>query len=227
MPDEHRGPAEGMSVDTTTPSVEPSAPADAAPSAVFNPGETPPEPPGAGLTVTDVRRLWPEILEEVKGKRRFTWILLSQNARIAELRNNTLLLAMANAGARDSFGRGGSEDVLREAIVVVLGADFTIETMVDPAAGSAAPPRTPSAAEPPPPIPSSPPSPGESRGRDQARQGIRPTRADRSPTESGPDERDAVASRDDTDLDEGADSHRELLTRHLGAEIIAEEDPDT
>ena len=49
-----------------------------------------------GLSVTDVRRLWPDVLEEVKGKRRFTWILLSQNARVAELRNGTLLLAMSN-----------------------------------------------------------------------------------------------------------------------------------
>jgi DNA polymerase-3 subunit gamma/tau len=188
--------------------------------------------------VTDVRRLWPEILEEVKGKRRFTWILLSQNAQVAELRNSTLLLAMSNAGARDSFGRGGSEDVLREAIVVVLGADFTIETMVDPGGGSGgsggvppgsdtapssastAPQRTP------PPETASPPSPGEPRVRDQARQGIRPTRADRGPTETGPDERDAVASRDDTDLDEAAASPGELLTRHLGAEIIAEDEPD-
>ena len=111
--------------------------------------------------------------------------------------------------------------------MVVLGADFTIETMVDPGSGSAAPPRTPPAAEPPPPSPASPSSPGEPRARDQARQGIRPTRAGRGPAETGPDERDAVASRDDTDLDEGADSHRDLLTRHLGAEIIAEEEPDT
>ena len=66
-----------------------------------------------GLSVTDVRRLWPDVLEEVKGKRRFTWILLSQNARVAELRNGTLLLAMSNPGARDSFARGGNEDVTR------------------------------------------------------------------------------------------------------------------
>jgi DNA polymerase-3 subunit gamma/tau len=182
--------------------------------------------PGAGLTVTDVRRLWPEILEEVKGKRRFTWILLSQNAQVAELRNNTLLLAISNAGARDSFSRGGSEDVLREAIVVVLGADFTIETMVDPGSGSAAPARTQSASEPPPPSPASQPSPSEPRARDQARQGIRPTRADRGATDLGTDERDSLASRDDTDLDESVTSHRELLTRHLGAEIIAEDEPE-
>ncbi len=91
------------------------------------------------LSVTDVRRLWPEVLEEVKGKRRFTWILLSQNAQVTEVRNGTLLLAMANTGARDSFSRGGSEDVLREALVVVLGTDFRVETMVEPG-GLAGPP---------------------------------------------------------------------------------------
>jgi DNA polymerase III subunit gamma/tau len=237
-PADMRGPAGGESDDTTL-GAEPAVPADAS--------------PGAPLTVTDVRRLWPEILEEVKGKRRFTWILLSQNAQVAELRNNTLLLAMSNAGARDSFGRGGSEDVLREAIVVVLGADFKIETMIDPGGSggvppglnaapggsggvppgldqapgstSAAPPRTPPIAEPPSPASASP-SLDEPRARDQARQGIRPTRSDRGPAEAGPDERDAVASRDDTDLDDAATSPRELLTRHLGAEIIAEDEPD-
>ena len=102
------------------------------------------------LTVGDVRRLWPEVLEEVKGKRRFTWILLSQNAQVAEIRNGTLLLAMSNAGARDSFARGGSEDVLREAMVVVMGADFAVETMVDPSAAPATgAPRTPPLGEPP------------------------------------------------------------------------------
>ena len=133
---------------------------------------------------------------------------------------------MANAGARDSFGRGGSEDVLREAIVVVLGADFAIETMVDPGSGSTAPTRTPPVAEPPPPDPVPAPDPGQPRARDQARQGIRPTREDRGPTATGPDERDAVASRDDTDVDDAAESPRDLLTRHLGAEIIVEDEPD-
>ena len=42
--------------------------------------------------------------------------------------------ALSIAGARDSFARGGNEDALREAIVVVMGADFTVETMVDPSA---------------------------------------------------------------------------------------------
>jgi len=162
------------------------------------------------------------VLEEVKGRRRFTWILLSQNAQVAELRGDTLLLAMTNAGARDSFGRGGSEDVLREALVVVLGADFKIETLVEPGNASAASPRTPPAVAPAP-EPARSPEPVESRPRDQARQSIRPTRGDRGPAEAGPDDRDEAVSRDDDVLDEGTESHRDLLTRHLGAEIIAEE----
>jgi DNA polymerase-3 subunit gamma/tau len=84
------------------------------------------------LTVTDVRRLWPEVLEEVKGRRRFTWILLSQNAQVAEVRDGVLVLAMAGVGPRDSFAKGGSEDILRDALNEALGVDFRIETIIDP-----------------------------------------------------------------------------------------------
>jgi DNA polymerase III subunit gamma/tau len=164
---------------------------------------------GRGLSVTDVRRLWPEVLEEVKGKRRFTWILLSQNAQVTELRKGTLLLGMSNAGARDSFARGGNEDVLREAIVVVMGADFAIETMVDPSATpSPGASRTPQALTPP---AASAPDAAATRTTNGAPNIIA-------------EDPDAAASRDDSDLDENAESHTELLARHLGAEIIAEED---
>jgi DNA polymerase-3 subunit gamma/tau len=164
------------------------------------------------LSVTDVRRLWPEVLEEVKGKRRFTWILLSQNAQVAELRNGTLLLALSNAGARDSFARGGNEDVLREAIVVVMGADFAVETMVDPGAGSSEGASRTSQAVPPPagPAPSAPDS-SASRTTNGASNAIA-------------EDPDGAASRDDTDLDENSESQTQLLARQLGAEIIAEED---
>ena len=161
------------------------------------------------LSVTDVRRLWPEVLEEVKGKRRFTWILLSQNA---ELRKGTLLLAMSNTGARDSFGRGGNEDVLREAIVVVMGADFAVETMVDPSATSSEAASRTSRAVPP------PAGPAASALDTSA------SRATNGAPNAIADDPDAAASRDDSDLDENAESQTQLLARHLGAEIIAEED---
>ncbi len=230
------------------------------------------QPPAAqppALSVTDVRRLWPEVLEEVKGKRRFTWILLSQNAHVAEVRNGALVLAMPNVGARDSFAKGGSEDILREALVVVLGADFRIQATVDSSSGSAAPvpegtapqraaaswatapDRTtehtaPAATAPPQPTDPArasarvgsteatenpwqpqPQSSVDPAVREQARQSIRPTRSGQPAQGSDSDDRDAAAARDDTVLEEGSESHTELLARHLGAEIIAEEDHGT
>jgi DNA polymerase-3 subunit gamma/tau len=43
----------------------------------------------------------------------------------------TLVLTFANAGARDSFLRGGSDDVLRDALVEVMGADLTISALLE------------------------------------------------------------------------------------------------
>jgi DNA polymerase III subunit gamma/tau len=204
------------SVTEITPSLPPRTPqTDPADSATVAPEGTQPGTDVAqtgGLSVTDVRRLWPEVLEEVKGKRRFTWILLSQNAQVAELRNGTLLLAMSNTGARDSFARGGNDDVLREAIVVVMGADFAVETMVDPSASaSAGASRTPQAAK----SPASPAPPGPESSA---------TRTTNGAWNAINEDPDAAASRDDSDLDENPESHAELLARHLGAEIIAQED---
>jgi DNA polymerase-3 subunit gamma/tau len=42
---------------------------------------------------------------------------------------------MSGVGARDSFAKGGSQDVLQEALIEVLGVDLRIETMVDPGHG--------------------------------------------------------------------------------------------
>jgi len=195
--------------ETTPPTVRPEllgGPPEQAPEAATATTQPP------QLTVTDVRRLWPEVLEEVKGKRRFTWILLSQNAQVAELRNGTLLLAMSNAGARDSFSRGGSEDVLREAMVVVMGADFPIETMVDP---SATPSFGAAHTQWPPAQPSTTPVAAPESPTIRATNGVRHDAAD---------DPDAIARRDDSDLAEDQESQTELLARHLGAEIIAEED---
>ncbi len=129
---------------------------------------TQPSAEPSGMSLTDVRRLWPEVLEEVKGRRRFTWILLSQNAQVAEVRAGTLVLAMPNAGVRENFSRGGSEDILREAMVVVLGTDFAVETIIDlnVAGGGGRPP-------------------GESRPADQATAGPVPGAAFSGPAGQG------------------------------------------
>ncbi|MER5447706.1 DNA polymerase III subunit gamma and tau [Streptomyces sp. NPDC002764] len=90
-------------------------------------------PPSGGL---DPRMLWPNILEAVKNRRRFTWILLSQNAQVAGFDGTTLQLGFVNAGARDNFVSSGSEDVLKAALAEQFNVQWKIEAVVDPSGGS-------------------------------------------------------------------------------------------
>ncbi|MEU3606542.1 DNA polymerase III subunit gamma and tau [Streptomyces sp. NPDC035033] len=87
-----------------------------------------------------VRNMWPSILEAVKNRRRFTWILLSQNAQVAGFDGTTLQLGFLNAGARDNFASSGSEDVLRAALAEQFNVHWKVEAIVDPSGGSAPPP---------------------------------------------------------------------------------------
>ncbi len=87
---------------------------------------------GAVLSLADVRRIWPDLLEQVKKMRRFTWILLSQNAQVIGVDATSLTVGFKTAGARDSFVGGGSEEILRQAAIDMIGADWKIEVAVDP-----------------------------------------------------------------------------------------------
>jgi DNA polymerase-3 subunit gamma/tau len=95
------------------------------------------------LSLADVRRIWPDLLEQVKKMRRFTWILLSQNAQVIGVDATSLTVGFKTAGARDSFVGGGSEEILRQAAIEMIGADWKIEVAVDPSAdpGSETSPR--------------------------------------------------------------------------------------
>ncbi|WP_020133965.1 DNA polymerase III subunit gamma and tau [Streptomyces sp. 351MFTsu5.1] len=116
------------------PAATPAAPAQPAPAA---PASTAYAPPAGGL---DPRQLWPNILEAVKNRRRFTWILLSQNAQVTGFDGTTLQLGFVNAGARDNFASSGSEEVLRQALTEQFGVQWKVEALVDPSGGGAAGP---------------------------------------------------------------------------------------
>ncbi|KOV93907.1 DNA polymerase III subunits gamma and tau [Streptomyces sp. NRRL B-3648] len=79
-------------------------------------------------------------MEAVKNRRRFTWILLSQNAQVTGFDGTTLQLGFVNAGARDNFSGSGSEDVLRQALAEQFNVQWKIEAVVDPSGGGSAPP---------------------------------------------------------------------------------------
>jgi DNA polymerase-3 subunit gamma/tau len=79
-----------------------------------------------------MRRMWPEVLDAVRGLRRFSWILLSQHAQVVGVDGRVLQLGFATAGARDSFVNSSSDDVLRQALAARFGSEWRIEAIVDP-----------------------------------------------------------------------------------------------
>lgn len=88
--------------------------------------------PVPGMDLVGLRRLWPEVIENVKGRRRLTWSLLSASAQISAIDDRAISIAMVNLGARDSFLRSNSDVILHDAFVEITGVDRTIEVIIDP-----------------------------------------------------------------------------------------------
>ncbi|MEU8752120.1 DNA polymerase III subunit gamma and tau [Streptomyces chartreusis] len=205
-------------------------------------------PPSGGL---DPRMLWPNILEAVKNRRRFTWILLSQNAQVAGFDGTTLQLGFVNAGARDNFASSGSEEVLKQALAEQFSVQWKIEAIIDPSGGGSAPPPSGGSfgggggygggnpggygggnpggyggggtAAPRPPAPQPTPTPPP------AAPSSAPTPAPQPPTTASAPEppppvapEDDIPEDDDPDLNESAMSGHDLIMRELGATVVEE-----
>ncbi|MET8543383.1 DNA polymerase III subunit gamma and tau [Kitasatospora sp. NPDC004799] len=196
-----------------------------------------------------VRQLWPQILEAVKNRRRFTWILLSQNGQVAGFDGSVLQVSFINAGARDSFVGSNSDDVLRAALADALGVDWRIECIVDPSGGAGGPsggapgggaqggggwgaPARPAAAAPSMPAPA--PAPVQAPPVQAAPAPVQappvqappvqappPVAAPARPVQSVAPE-DDIPEEDDPDLKEEVFSGQELIIRELGATVLEE-----
>jgi DNA polymerase-3 subunit gamma/tau len=176
----------------------------------------------------------------VKNRRRFTWILLSQNAQVTGFDGTTLQLGFVNAGARDNFVSSGSEDVLRQALAEQFHVQWKIEAVVDPTGGgSASPaaggygggagfggggygsgggggtavPRTPA-----PQPTASAPAPTRPSPTPPSAPPPRPSAPEQAPVAL----EDDIPEDDDPDLDESALSGHELIVRELGATVVEE-----
>ncbi|WP_445258553.1 DNA polymerase III subunit gamma and tau [Nocardioides aurantiacus] len=239
-----RGAAPEQPAQQAAPQPAPHEPARAPePSAAPAPTPAPAPAPDASapgqLSLADVRRLWPDLLEQVKRMRRFTWILLSQNAQVIAVDQRSLTVGFKTAGARDSFLGGGSEEILRQAAIDMVGADWKIETVVDSATDPGAQtamrvtrPAVPDAPEPPtgpePPDPGSsgaPPAPAaRPAASEAARARISATRGPgAAEEETGPrNDPDGDAHRDDPSAADNGIDTTELLARELGATVIEE-----
>jgi DNA polymerase-3 subunit gamma/tau len=131
------------------------------PTAVPSPAAAP-EPPPAAASATEpapdsagLRRLWPEVLDQVRVRSRRTRALLD-NASVAAVDGTVIRLAASSAPIAKMIGDESNLAVLRESLAAVVGGGWTVEVTADgaPAAGRPAPP---SPAPPPASVPSQPP----------------------------------------------------------------------
>jgi DNA polymerase-3 subunit gamma/tau len=209
--------------ETTAPVVAPATPepepAAAEPAPAVEGAATPePEPrpaATAALSLVDVRRLWPDIVEATKLRRRVAWMHLTQNSQVVGVDGDTLTLGFVNAGARESFVNGGCDEILRQAAIDVAGVDWRVETIVDP--GASAGGQGPPAPRHDPPRAPEPPADDEPRPAEE------PPPATRTPAPPprGADA-DSDAHPDDPDADSSGLGGAELLQRELGAQVIEE-----
>ncbi|MDQ6657824.1 MAG: DNA polymerase III subunit gamma and tau [Actinomycetota bacterium] len=109
----------------------PSLQSDAAPERTVKSPAPQEDPPSAGtkqpggVEVTDVRRVWSEVLAAVQRRRRTTQILL-ESATVSEVSGGVLRLTMPHAGMARRVVEPANADLLREALREVLGVDWTI-----------------------------------------------------------------------------------------------------
>jgi DNA polymerase-3 subunit gamma/tau len=90
-----------------------------------------PKVPG-NFDIAALRRAWPDVIEDVKKRRRLTWSLLSASAQVLSVDENAITIGIVNAGAKESFERSESDVILRNAFIDVVGLDRKIAVVVDP-----------------------------------------------------------------------------------------------
>jgi DNA polymerase-3 subunit gamma/tau len=87
--------------------------------------------PSGQADIASLRRMWPQVIENVKGKRRLTWSLLATSAQILSVDDESISIGIVNAGARDSFVRSESDVILSDAFEEVAGVRRKIVATVD------------------------------------------------------------------------------------------------
>ncbi|MFC9937685.1 DNA polymerase III subunit gamma and tau [Nocardiopsis alba] len=108
------------------------------------PAEPRPATPASGgpLDLGRLQGAWHQVMEAVKGRRRFTWMMLhGGDVQPVGVEGNTVLLGFSKPNEAKGFTTSGSDQVVAGAIQQVLGA----EVRVAPAGvgGPPAPPRRP------------------------------------------------------------------------------------
>lgn len=117
------------------PAPRPAAPSVASPAAA------------GGIDTAAIRRAWPDVLTWLSRNKRVTWTLVSDHAHVQSYDGNRLELGIAPTALLVRFRQGPHTELIRQALIDVLGVDARVEcvpvpedqTPVGGAAGPSAP----------------------------------------------------------------------------------------
>ncbi|MEI2775141.1 MAG: DNA polymerase III subunit gamma and tau [Tetrasphaera sp.] len=87
-------------------------------------------PAPGGLDVAALRRSWPDVLAKIFTLKRTTWTFLSEHAQVVGYDGRTLVLGIATTGLANTFRAGVHADIVRQALIDVLGLDVRVDAVV-------------------------------------------------------------------------------------------------
>ena len=86
-----------------------------------------------------IRRAWPDILGWIFKHKRTTWTLLSEHATVHDYDGRKVVLGISTVGIANTFRHGPHADLVRQALIDVLGVDARVEGIPVPDARLSAP----------------------------------------------------------------------------------------
>ncbi|MFJ2058040.1 hypothetical protein ACIOMM_19100 [Streptomyces sp. NPDC087908] len=95
-------------------------------------------PPVAGLSAeTGTSRLteWPEVLAEVRNRRRYAWLVLSNHARVSRFDDETLDVIFTDKAARSNYHYSGVHELLISVLLNRFGKNYLVRSFVNPPGG--------------------------------------------------------------------------------------------
>nr|WP_255480637.1 DNA polymerase III subunit gamma and tau [Quadrisphaera sp. RL12-1S] len=86
-------------------------------------GGVPTGGPADAHSTEAVRRMWPDVLDHLASVKRRTWTRVSQDAQVAHVDEQRVVLQFARPNTLQAFSIGPHADFVREALIAVIGLD--------------------------------------------------------------------------------------------------------
>jgi DNA polymerase-3 subunit gamma/tau len=173
---------------------------------------------GGGQSLQELRRSWPAVLNRVKDYRKVTWAQLFEKSDVLGVDDKQLQIGLRDVGSHRAFSQGGHDEIVRQAMIDVIGLDLTVVAVLDPTVSASAPaPAAVQAAD-----AESATSPAPPAAAAEARAAAAAVGGPVVGKERGSDAVDDDVHTDDLDADDGGLAGPELIAQQLGGTVIGE-----